>query len=57
MVTIKLSSFTNEAASKSKGSLLRKMLEEPLKNGDVISVDFGGIKRFASPFLIIALLL
>ena len=50
MVTIKLSSFTNEAASKSKGSLLRKMLEEPLKNGDVISVDFGGIKRFASPF-------
>lgn len=50
MVAIKLSSFTNEAASKTKGSLLREMLEEPLKNGEEISVDFSGIKRFASPF-------
>ena len=43
MSTIKLSSFTNEAASRTKGAVLKHLIEEALKSGD-------GIKRFASPF-------
>ena len=50
MSTIKLSSFTNEAASRTKGAVLKHLIEEALKSGEEISVDFDGIKRFASPF-------
>lgn len=50
MNTIKLSSFTNEAASRTKGAVLKHLIEEALKSGEEISVDFDGIKRFASPF-------
>ncbi len=51
MSTILISSFTNEAASKSKGMLLRDKLIEKLKlNEKNIVVDFTGITKFASPF-------
>lgn len=50
MVTIKLSTFTTEAASKTKGAVLKTMLEEALANDEQVIVDFSGIKRFASPF-------
>lgn len=50
MKTIQLAAFTNEAASKSKGELLKRTLEVFLQEGDDITVDFNGIKRFASPF-------
>ncbi len=50
MVTIKLSTFTTEAASKAKGTILKTMLVEALGTGEKIVVDFSGIKRFASPF-------
>ena len=46
MSTIKLSSFTNEAASRTKGAVLKHLIEEALKSGEEISVDFDGIKRF-----------
>lgn len=50
MKTIALASFTTEAASKSKGEVLREHLESLIQEGEEISVDFNGIKRFASPF-------
>lgn len=50
MKTIQLASFTTEAASKSKGELLKEHLELLIQEGEDIVVDFKGIKRFASPF-------
>lgn len=50
MTTIKLSDFTKEAASKTKGLELKLKLGDALKNGLDITVDFHGITRFASPF-------
>lgn len=50
MKTIQLASFTTEAASKSKGELLKEHLELLIQEGEDIIVDFNGIKRFASPF-------
>lgn len=47
---IKLKDFTSEAASKSKGTLLKKKLDTALKNGCDISVDFANITKYASPF-------
>ena len=34
MSTIKLSSFTNEAASRTKGAVLKHLIEEALKSGE-----------------------
>lgn len=50
MNIIKLADFTNEAASKTKGKILKGKLEIELKNGNEIGVDFEGIKKYASPF-------
>lgn len=50
MTTINISSFTSEAASKTKGILFRDILEPLIKNNEDITVDFEGITRFASPF-------
>ena len=50
MESIKISDFSNEAASKTKGVELRKIIEPLLKNKSTFSVDFKGISRFASPF-------
>lgn len=50
MITIKLSTFTTEAASKAKGAILKTMLEEALKSEEKVVIDFSDIKRFASPF-------
>ena len=50
MKTIQLASFTTEAASKSKGEILKMHLESLIQEGGEIAVDFSGIKRFASPF-------
>lgn len=50
MKTILISSFTNEAASRSKGEILREYIDETIKTGDEITVDFSGINKFASPF-------
>ncbi len=45
---IKLNDFTNEAASKTKGIVLRELIENNIEN--IEGVDFSGISRFASPF-------
>lgn len=51
MNTIIISDITNEAASKTKGLVLKEHLEKLLaSNADNIIVDFNGITRFASPF-------
>ena len=51
MNTIIISEISNEAASKTKGLLLKEHLEPLLKsNTGNISVDFSTITRFASPF-------
>ena len=51
MNTIIISSITNEAASKTKGLVLKEHLEKLLASStDNIVVDFSGITRFASPF-------
>lgn len=47
---IHLKSFTNNAASRTKGSLLKKQLEDALNKKENIFVDFDGIDKFASPF-------
>lgn len=50
MKTINISSFSKEAASKTKGEILRTLIEESLNSGYEITVDFSTINRFASPF-------
>ncbi len=51
MNTIIVSAFTNEAASKAKGLLLKAKLDELISSGEKdISIDFSGITKFASPF-------
>lgn len=50
MKTIQLASLTTEAASKSKGELLKEILEKLIQEREEITVDFKGINRFASPF-------
>ena len=47
---IQLKSFTNDAASRTKGLQLKTKLEHAIKEERNISVDFDGIARFASPF-------
>lgn len=51
MNTIIISTISNEAASKTKGLLLKKHLDDLLSSQKYnIAVDFSGITRFASPF-------
>ncbi|MCD8338250.1 MAG: STAS-like domain-containing protein [Lachnospiraceae bacterium] len=50
METIRVSSFTKEAASSSKGEILKNYIEKCLKNNVEVAVDFSGITMFASPF-------
>ncbi len=51
MNTIIISEFSNEAASKTKGLILKDRIEHLLSlKADGITVDFEGITRFASPF-------
>ena len=50
METIKIASFSKEAASQTKGEMLNKMMEPLLRENKVFIVDFSGITRFASPF-------
>lgn len=51
MNTIIISDFSNEAASKTKGVMLKEQLEKLLSSKEKnIIVDFNGISRFASPF-------
>ena len=47
---IQLKSFTNDAASRTKGLQLKTKLEHAIKEERNISVDFDGIDKFASPF-------
>ena len=47
---IQLKSFTNDAASRTKGLQLKTKLENAIKEERNISVDFDGIDKFASPF-------
>lgn len=49
-MVIHLKSFTNNAASRAKGSLLKKQLEDALNEKENITVDFDDINKFASPF-------
>lgn len=50
MNTIKISSFSNEAASKTKGEHLKDLLLPYLSTKQSVAVDFSGIDCFASPF-------
>lgn len=51
MKTITISSFSNEAASKTKGELLKQYIETLINSNETeIFIDFTDIKRFASPF-------
>lgn len=50
MINIKISDFSREAASQTKGIQLREQMERLLKEAKSFSVDFDGISRFASPF-------
>ena len=47
MTNIKISDFSQEAASKTKGLELRSQMEPLLKSGTPFSVDFDGIARLA----------
>ena len=49
MAIIKISDFSKEAASKTKGLVLKEKLLEHLDDAD-LAVDFTGIEMFASPF-------
>ena len=49
MAIIKISDFSKEAASKTKGLILKEKLLEHLDDAD-LAVDFTGIEMFASPF-------
>lgn len=51
MNTIIISEFTDEAASKTKGLVLRTKLNDLISSGEKdISIDFSSITKFASPF-------
>jgi hypothetical protein len=50
MAIIRISDFSKEAASRTRGLLLKERLEEALGQSEPIVVDFSGINRFASPF-------
>ena len=50
MERIVITDFSREAASRTRGLLLKERLEKALEKGESIIVDFSGIKRFASPF-------
>lgn len=50
MLNIKISTFSSEAASKTKGLHLRELMMPLLSEDTTFSVDFEGICRFASPF-------
>ena len=49
-MNILVNSFSQEAASKTKGLILKNILEDNLEHLDSITVDFSNINRFASPF-------
>ena len=50
MLTIKISSFSNEAASEIKGIELKNIIEPLLNSSSEFSIDFDGIFMYASPF-------
>ena len=51
MTTITISNISKEAASKTKGILLKEQLIPLIEQPEAeICVDFSGISRFASPF-------
>lgn len=50
MQTLKISDFSREAASQSKGMMLKELMEPFLKAGEEFAIDFDEITRFASPF-------
>ena len=48
---IKVIDFTNESASPESGQTLQQKLKEAIESKETdITVDFAGIRRFASPF-------
>lgn len=49
-MNIKISSFSKEAATKTKGIILRNKIEKHLQEIDNLTIDFESITRFASPF-------
>ena len=49
-MNILVNSFSHEAASKTKGLVLKNILEENIEHLDSITVDFSNVNRFASPF-------
>lgn len=47
---ITINAFSNEAASKKNGLVLKEKLEENIGQIDSLCIDFNNITRFASPF-------
>ena len=50
MLTIKITDFSKEAATQTKGIELRGKIEPLILSEVPFTVDFSGISRFASPF-------
>lgn len=50
MRIIKTTDFSQEAASETKGLILKSIMEPLLQRDEKFSVDFSGIYRFATPF-------
>ena len=50
MKVIKIADFSKEAASKTKGIVLRDLIEKEIGKTEDITIDFEGINRIASPF-------
>lgn len=50
MLIIKITDFSQEAASETKGLILKRIMEPLLQRDEKFSVDFSGIFKFATPF-------
>lgn len=55
MKTIKINSLTKTCMAQKNGLIIRKEIEKLLKDDEDITLDFNGIKLFASPFFNISL--
>lgn len=50
MKIITINDFSKEAATETKGKILKELLEKELNKNADITVNFENIKKFASPF-------
>lgn len=55
MKIIKVKSLTEKCMAQKNGLILRKAIENAIEENEEITLDFDGIKLFASPFFNISL--